>query len=262
MGKKWLFPLACVGLVIVSMLPAYTRLPYDSRNTQDVVFSVLSVSLEPYQNWGWVFHVATLLLILAILWKPEKMGRFLAGYIGLNYLVIAATQSHATTGKYGFALLTGALLGTAVLGIAWLVVAIRNDLKLSLHNIPRWYYLLLPWILLVFWSPLKTNAGSVRPNFDPALLLTSLDYGLAYCFATPVLLFLLILFSTDPTSILFRITAFNALLYGLFNQVHWLNPDTVWMGFMHLPLLILSLVALLVPYLERLRREKPSLQPS
>jgi len=262
MAHKWYFPLACLGLLIISMLPPYTQVPYDARNTQDVIFSVLMISVQPYQAWGWIFHVGTLLLCLYILWKPDQAGRALAAYMGINYLVVAALQSHAITEKYGFSLLTGAMVGTALLGIAWLVVAVQNSLKLSLHNISKWKFLLFPLALLVFWSPIKTDGGSIFANFDPRLLFTSVDYGLAYCFVTPVFLFLLVIFTTNHTSFIFRITAFNALLYGFFNLAHWFNPNTRWMGVMHLPLLIISLVGLLLPLLEGMPRGKPALNPT
>lgn len=251
MAHKWYFPLACIGLVIIAVLPPLTEIPYDPRSTQDVIFSVLIVSIRPYQAWGWIFHVGTLLLLLYILWRPNQAGRLLAGYVGINYLIVASLQSHSVTEKYGFALLTGAMVGTALLGITWLVVAIQNSLQLSLHDISKWKYLLLPLALLVFWSPVKTDGVVVSANFDPRLLLTSADYGLAYCFVTPVFLLLLILFTTNHTSFTFRITAFNALLYGLFNLAHWFNPNTIWMGVMHLPLLFLALVAFLITYLEQ-----------
>jgi hypothetical protein len=261
MAKKWYFPLACIGLVIISFLPTYTEIPYNVRDSQDVIFSILKTSLISYKEWGWVFHVATLLLILYILLKPEQAGRILAGYIGINYLIIAAIQPRAITEKYGFAVQTSALVGIGIIGIIWLLVALQNSLKLSLHNIPRWKYFLLPLALLVFWSPLMAEGNTVSPNFDPRLLLTSVDYGLSYCFVTPLFLVLLILFSTNHTSFIFRVTAFNALLYGLFNLVHWFNPNTLWMGVMHLPLLVLSLVALILPFLKRPRRVAPAIHP-
>ncbi len=261
MSKKWHLPLSYIVLVLISVLPPITQAPYNPRNTQDVIFSILSIAVQPYQAWGWVFHVATLFLVLFILWRPEKAGRVLAGYMGVNYMIIAALQTHATTVKYGFALQTGALVGTLVIGITWLVVAIKDGLRLSLNNVPRWSFLLLPLVLLVFWSPVKMQAGAILPNFDPRLLLTSVDYGLSYCFVTPLFLFLLTLFSNNFTTFAFRISAFNGLLYGIFNLTHWFNPNTVWMGVMHLPLLILSIVALALPYLTRITREKPAVKP-
>jgi hypothetical protein len=110
---------------------------------------------------------------------------------------------------------------------------------------------LLPLALLVFWSPIAVEGDKVVPDFDPILLLTSPDYGLAYCFVTPVFLFLLILFYPRVDVLTLRVTAFNGLLYGLFNLTHWFNPDMVWMGVLHIPLLIIPLVALFLPLLER-----------
>ena len=65
---------------------------------------------------------------------------------------------------------------------------------------------------------------------------------------TPVFLFLLVLAYPTVDSFAFRVTAFNGLLYGLFNLTHWFNPDLIWMGVMHLPLLTISLVALVISY--------------
>ena len=104
--------------------------------------------------------------------------------------------------------------------------------------------MLLPFALLVFWSPIAFEGTRVVPNFDPLLLLTSPDYGLAYCFLTPVFLFLLILAWPQVDKFAFRVTAFNGLLYGLFNLAHWAVPERMWLGVMHLPLLVMPIAAL------------------
>ncbi|MCP5191404.1 MAG: hypothetical protein H6988_13590, partial [Pseudomonadales bacterium] len=91
-------------------------------------------------------------------------------------------------------------------------------------------------------------------------LLTSPDYGLTYCFVTPLFLFLLILFYPTVDEFAFRVTAFNGLLYGIYNLSHWFNPELVMMGVMHLPLLVLSLVALLLPRQAHQDRPAPSFQ--
>lgn len=96
----------------------------------------------------------------------------------------------------------------------------------------KWFY---PLALLVFWSPISIEGSRALPNFDPLLLLTSPDYGLTYCFVTPVFLFLLILFYPDVDRFAFRVTALNGPLYGLFNLTHWLSLDMRWMGGMHTP---------------------------
>jgi hypothetical protein len=249
-SRKWFYPVIYGMLVVVSMLPPITQVPYDPRNTQDVVMSILMVSITPYQAWGWMFHVATLAILALAIYRPQVAGRVMAAYFGVNYLLIAVLQTNAVTEEYGFAVQTGALVATALLGMLWLWVAWRDKLQASFKHIPTWRWALLPLALLVFWSPIGLEGSKVVPNFNPLLLLTSPDYGLAYCFVTPVFLFLLILFYPRVDIFVFRVTAFNGLLYGLLNLAHWFNPDRVWMGVMHIPLLIVPLVALLMPMLE------------
>lgn len=249
-ARKWFYPLVYLGLVIVSMLPPITEIPYDPRNTQEVILDILMVSIIPYQAWGWVFHIATLALLVLVAAQTRFAGRVVAAYFGLNYLVIAALQTNTVTANYGFAIQTGAMIAASLIGILWLYVAIRGKLVASFVNVPAWRWFLAPFALLVFWSPVTVEAGKVMPDFDPLSLLTSADYGLTYCFMTPVFLFLLVLFHPKVDGFAYRVTAFNGLIYGVLNLTHWFNPNRLWMGVMHLPLLVIPLVALLLPRFE------------
>jgi hypothetical protein len=249
-SRKGFYPVVYGLLIVIAMLPPIAQVAYDPRNTQDVIMNILMVSILPYRSWGWVFHVATLALIALTVFRPQLAGRAMAAYFGVNYILIAALQTNAVTETYGFAVQTGALVATALLGVLWLWVAWRDKLHASFKGVPSWRWILLPLALLVFWSPIGMEGNKVVPNFNPLLLLTTPDYGLAYCFCTPVFLFLLILFYPKVDSFAFRVTSFNGLLYGLFNLTHWFNPDRVWMGALHIPLLIIPLAALLMPVLE------------
>jgi hypothetical protein len=245
-ARRWFYPAVYGLLIILSMLPPITQVAYDPRNTQSVIISILMVSILPYRSWGWAFHVATLVVIALAFLRPKVAGRAMAAYFGTNYLLIAALQTNADTEQYGFAVQTGALVATALLGVLWLSVAWRNKLRASFQEVPSWRWVLFPLALLVFWSPIALEGSKVVPDLDPTLLLTSPDYGLTYCFVTPVLLFLLTLFYPRVDLFAFRVTAFNGLIYGLLNLTHWLDPDRVWMGVMHVPLLVISLVALFI----------------
>ncbi len=245
--RRWLYPVIYLVLFIISMLPLFTQKPYLPQNTQDVIISLLRVAVTPYAVFAPLFHVATLLIVALIYFKPGKLGRLVAGYMGLNYLIIAAVQSMGRTDEYGFVVHTGGLIAYLILGITWLVVAAKNDLSPSFKrlNLPEYGLLLLA--VLAFWGPYMTVRTTVQPSFDPLLLLTSPDYGMSFCLTTPVFLLGLILFYPSVNRFAYRITAFNGLIYGLFNMTHWFNPDTRWMGFLHLPLLILSIYALALP---------------
>ena len=249
-SRAWFYPVVYGFLIVISMLPPITQIPYDPRNTQDVIMNILMISILPYQSWGWFFHICTLVVVALAVFQPKIAGRAIAAYFGLNYLIIAALQTNAVTEKYGFAVQTGAMVVTVLLGIVWILVAWHGKLREVITKIPKWRWLLLPFALLVFWSPIGIEGNKIVPDFNPLLLLTSPDYGLTYCFVTPVFLFLLILLYPDVDTFAFRVSAFNGLLYGLFNLTHWFNPDLVWMGVMHIPLLLISVAALLMPVLE------------
>ena len=248
---NWKYILVYALLILVNALPLITEKPYQPQDTQDVIINLLMVSVLPYQAYGPIFHIATLLILFAILWKPGKMGRLLAGYIGINYFIIAAAQTIGQTQKYGFVIHTGALLTAVLLEITWLVVGFQNDINPTFRKPTLPEYGLIALALLAFWGPYTEVVGTIRPNFDLLMLLTGPDYGLTFCFTTPVFLLGLILLHPNVNQFAYRITAFSGLLYGLFNLTHWFDPGTRWMGFLHLPLLIVSIYALILPRLKR-----------
>ena len=248
--RRWLYPVVYLLLIVVNFLPLYAQKPYAPQETQEVIISLLMVATQPYRLLGSLLHVATALLAVLVVFFAERVGRPLAAFMGLNYLVIAGVQGMGTTERYGFVIHTGALVTSALLGIAWLIVAFRGTLRPSYKGVPALRYFLLPLAVLAFWGPYNSE---VQPYFNPLLLVTSPDSGLTFCFTTPVFLFLLILFYPRVDGFAYRITAFSGLLYGLFNMTHFFNPELRWMGVMHLPLLVISLVALTLPAIEARR---------
>jgi len=254
---KWKYALVYGLLIAINMLPSFTEKPYLPQNTQDVIVNLLMVAIEPYRVYAPIFHIATALIVLSIFQRPGKMGRLIAGYIGVNYLIIALTQTMGQTQKYGFVVHTAALLTITFLGITWLVIAIKNDLKPVFRKLTLPEFGLLLLAILAYWGPYTLTNGIVKPEFDPFLLLTSPDFGLTFCFTTPIFLLGLILFYPHVNQFAYRLTAFSGFLYGLFNLTHWFSPERRWMGFLHLPLLIISLYALILPRLTK----HPSIQP-
>lgn len=258
--KNWKYAIIYASLFLVNLLPLVTEKPYQPQDTQDVIVNLLMVAIEPYRVYGPFFHIATLLILSMILWKPGRMGRFLAGIIGCNYLIIAAAQTSGQTQKYGFVVHIAALVTMIILGVTWLVVAFRNDISPVFRKPVFVEYGLILLAGLVYWGPYTKIQGMIQPDFDPLLLLTSPDYGLTFCFTTPVFLMGLILIYPHLNQFAYRITAFCGLLYALFNLTHWFNPDTRWMGFLHLPLLFISLYALILPGLTKSQNHAKGLE--
>jgi hypothetical protein len=245
---RWLYPMLYLFFAAISFLPLYAQEPYASQEIQDVIVSVLIVATEPYEHLAPLFHVATLLIVVLIAFFGARMGRVLAAYMGLNYLVLALIPTMGTTEQYGFVIHSGALFASFILGITWIVVAIQGELKPSFKGVPTVRYLLLPLALLAFWTPVNAE---LEPHFDPLLLLMSPSFGLYFCMTAPVFLFLLVLFFPRVSLFAYKITAFNGLIYGLVNMVHFFHPQRRWMGVLHLPLLLISVYALLLPRLSK-----------
>ena len=243
--RKWFYPVVFFLFFLVSVLPPYAEKGFEPQNTQDVIINLLMVATAPYQAWAPIFHIGTLLLIIFIAAYPEKPGRVLSVYMGGNYLIIAFAQSLGVTEKYGFVVHTAGLVAFFILGLTWLWAAFKGGMEPSFRKLRWFHYLLMPLALLAFWSPYAIKGTAIVPDFDPLLLLTSPDYGLTFCLTTPVFLYLLIVFYPKVNRFAYRITAFNGLLYGLFNLTHWFSPDTRWMGVLHVPLLGLSIFALI-----------------
>ena len=245
--SKWLYPAIYLALILISFIPSYAEISYPPQAAQDVIISLLRVAIEPYRAFAPIFHLATLLIVIGLLWKPARMGRLVAAYMGVNYLIIALAQSMGHTEKYGFVVHIAALATMLLLGTTWLFVAFRDELHLRARKPSLLEIGLLLLALLAYWGPYRVVNEAIQADFDPLLLLTSPDYGLTFCFTTPVFLLGLILFGSPVNRFAYRITAFSGLLYALFNLTHWFNPETRWMGFLHLPLLIISAYALFSP---------------
>ena len=241
---RWIYIGVYVLFTIVAFLPPVADVKFTPEHTQDVIIQLLMVAITSYESFGFVFHIATILLILVIIACGEKAGKLFALYIGISYLIIAFVQSFGKTGKYGLVVHIGGLVAFILLGITWVWSAFQGDLHTRFQPMSWRSLALLPFALLAFWSPYQIVNGMVRPDFDPVLLLNSPDYGLAFCLTTPVFLFLLMQFFPKVNLFAYRITAFNGLLYALFNLSHWFDPATRWTGFLHIPLLVISVVAL------------------
>lgn len=252
--RRWIYPLTYLLLLIIFFLPPYAERPFAPQETGNVIRELLFVTSNPapYTVLAPVFHLATIALIALIALRPTHAGRVLAAYMGVNYLVIGWVQTQGVTESYGYVVQTSSMVACALLGVMWLVVSFQNRLNISFNNLDWRHYTLMPLALLAFWSPATVTDVAVYPNFDPILLLTSPAYGLSYCLTTPVFLFLLIVALPDVSPFAYRVTAFNALLYGLINMTAWFDPAWWWMGVLHIPLLVLPIVALIL-----VRRQAP-----
>jgi len=236
LAQKWWFYLL---LIILYFIPPYTSKSYDYSETQNVVLEILKNSLEPYVWLSPFFHIATIVLVISLLFFGDRITRIFSVYVGTNFLFMAFAQNIAITEKYGLGILIGGIICFSIVGIFWIWEAIVKKNDFTPRRIPIWKYWAVPLIVLAFWAPHK-------PDFDPLYLLTS-HYGLAFCLTTPVFLGILTLYHPRINLSTLRITSFMGILLGILNISRVFMGGDVWIsGILHLPLLVISIYSFIL----------------
>lgn len=70
----------------------------------------------------------------------------------------------------------------------------------------------------------------------------------AFCLMTPLFLTLMTLNLPRVSRVAYRVTALVGVVMGLYNMMSFLNPHTVFLGVLHIPLLSISLYAAILSY--------------
>lgn len=247
--KKWVPNLVLyLGIIICSFLPIFTAIPSLPWDRPLVVLEVILTSAALYTiELRVLLHVVTLLLVGLLIWYGNRVGRVVAAYFGILFLFQAFTQNIAVTPTYGLAILTGNLVIIAIAGIFWLWEAYRSQNDYTFRRLPLWRYWVVPFVILAFWFPVGPG---LMPFFHPLLLLTS-DFGVMFCPTAPLVIAILTLLYPVVDLRLLRVTSLVGLLIGSFNILAaFVMPGyTLWMLFLHTPLIFISFYGLILPWL-------------
>ena len=126
----------------------------------------------------------------------------------------------------------------------WEVVVGKNDF--SRIRQPYWKFFILTVAIFAFWLPISPKTGG--PDFKFLYFLTS-GSALTFCLMTPVFLAVLIFFYPNVNQITIRVTGLVGTAIGLVNVIPKLilrQYSTWWDGFLHLPLLLLSILGMVL----------------
>jgi hypothetical protein len=248
--RRWWF----LGLLFLpQLLPPYASNGYDLTEWGVVNAFIITHPIKiPFSHYFPIFQVIPLvLLVLAFVFK-QKVARLLSVYAGIFFLLVAVLQSISVSKLFGTAICTANLVTFGLLGFLWLRDAVhpQNSLNLRKDAVLRYWPLVLA--LLAFWEPV--NPRTLLPDFNPMYLFTS-GSGLSFCMATPLYLAILILSFPGVNKTLMAATAFIGFYIGVSNLVleFVINPTWWWIGFLHFPLVILSVYSLFLIFDEYLR---------
>ncbi len=241
--------------VLVSLsffLPALTETPFDQRETSQLILEVIETISETFSRLSWVsplIHVTTLILLGLLFVYGRRIGRVLDVYFAALFVFMTLSNNIADTEGYGLVVLLGNLVPMLIVALLWVREACKPVNEYSFSGLPSWRYWVVPLAVLAFWFPMGSDYG---PNFDPLLLLTS-DYGIFFCPTTPVILSIMTLIFPRVDRLLLSVTGLVGLILGLLNALTlFIDPTyTTWIFVLHIPLILVSLYALLVPKIVR-----------
>jgi len=155
--------------------------------------------------------------------------------------IVAIFQNISLETQFGYAILLGNIIIQGIVIITWIyeIKVQKNDF--SKINITWWKILCLLLGFFAFWMPSKN--GFMHFSFIDLFIN---EAGLTYCMITPVALSVLLLYYPDVNKVSLRVTALVGLYFGIMNIFTWfvLNAEFWWMGVLHLPLLINSIIGL------------------
>lgn len=232
----WVLPLVLL-LVILGTPPVQGGAIADPQQITGLIQSVLT---QPWsESVPALLPLAKVALLAVAILGVVGIGTYpkvVLGYYAAILAMMAILQNTAT--------LTGGI--TIILGnmVAELTVAVVCALGLrhtatpaSLRRERLW---LLPLMLWAWLYPFALDGGTVVPGGWSGVLTNSA--GVTYCMVTPVIAGTMALRPKAYDKTTRAIVGWLGLLFGLLNMVTWfvINPDSWWMGILHLPLLVIS----------------------
>jgi hypothetical protein len=252
-GRWWLYVLLCVFFFV----PSYAAKGYDPRQSSALVEAVLRHPLISVLSPVYILLklVPVLLMVLVVLFRNRFRTAF-HGYVALLLLAIALFQNSASTERYGLAIILGNVVLMTIVALAWFWEAVARKGDYSRAEPSPWKWPFFALAFFAFWFPV--NSATVTPDFK-AVYLVANESMATYCMATPVLLAFLLLYFPRVNIVTFRISAFVGVMFGVTNAITWfvLDPSMWWMGVLHVPLLLVSLLCFVLSLTASSRSIRP-----
>jgi hypothetical protein len=242
--RRWWFFAGVIGL-------SYILVPFASKNFSILRFmNILRTTLGNSLYYSCkpafvVFQVIAIIMFLSLILFRTKMARIFCIYASVCY-VLFNVQSIAITEKYGLSIVTFNIFAFNLVAASWGWEAVAGINDFSKIRQPYWKYIVVAAAVFAFWLPISPQTGG--PDFKLIYFLTS-GSALTFCLMTPVFTAVLIFFYPNVNFVTLRVTGLIGTAIGLANVIPKLilrMYSTWWDGFLHLPLLILSILGMVL----------------
>ena len=245
--RKWWF--LALFILIGTITPPIVTKGYDPSKTGEIITYILSNSLIKFCSFLYpIFKIIPIIIVFALILLGNRISRIFSLYGGITYILFAFLQGISINDKYGFGIVTGNFILMLIIAFFWFWEAFVNKNNFSPQKTPIIRYWVVPLALLSFWYPV--NLKSMKPDFNLAYLFTN-PAGLAFCTMTPVYLGILTLYYPRVNIATLRVTSLLGVIIGFWNMVmnFIIEPDVLWWnGVLHLPLVFVSIYALVLSF--------------
>lgn len=246
---SWKF-VVCLLLMQFLLMPVATQGFRWEDSSNIIVYTLSHAFFQQMYAYGWVFQLMALLMLLVLVlkrgWWSTRLFMYYGGCANLLYAVI---QNVALSEKYGLSIVTVNIVMMSFVGWMWLRAAQKSRKAFAFDNLSWRTAWMIPVALFCLWWPMDMNTA--LPDADWTLLFAGAS-GMAFCSMTPVLLVVLLL-NKEADAALLRVSAWVGLIIGMYNMANFANALGFYLGIYHLPLLLMSLYALL--FGKRIRKE-------
>ena len=209
----------------------------DSRQIPELIQSVLT---RPWsESVPALLPIAKLALLAVAIIGSFGIGpypRVTLGYYAVILAILAIFQNTATL-PGGVAIILGNMVAQLCVAVVCLLGLRHTVAAAPLRRERLW---LLPLMLWAWLCPFVTDAGVIVPGGWTDVLRNGA--GLTYCMVTPVIAGTMALRSGAYQRTTRAIIGWLATIFGLLNIITWfvLNPQSWWMGVLHVPLMIIA----------------------
>lgn len=209
----------------------------------DLIFYTLGHALiMDMYAYAVYFQIVMILALMAVIVCRGKFSRCFMAIAGCFYLLYAVIQNMAVTEQYGFSMVTVNVVMMGFVAFIWFWSAWKGNTVFSFDNITWKTGWTIPVALFCLWWPMDLRTA--LPDFRLHYLLDS-GAVLGFCPMTPVFLTLLILSKRSVSRVVLRVTAMVGVIIGCYNMGNFATDTGFYLGLYHLPLLGISLFALL-----------------
>jgi len=240
--RWWFFAL----IILLHYVPSFASKNFSIMRFMEILRTTLGhsfyYSLKPVFP---VFQVIAIIMILLLVLFRARMARVFCIYAAFCY-VLFNVQNIAITEKYGLSIVTVNIITFPLVAASWGWEAVIGKNDFSRVRQPYWKYLVVAAAVFAFWVPVSPQTGG--PDFKLIYFLTR-GSALTFCLMTPIFMAVLIFFYPNVNQVTLRVTGLVGTAIGLCNVIPKLilrQYSTWWDGFLHLPLLILSIFGMVL----------------